>query len=547
MIDLVPHHCETTTLGAALCLYAESDADVGFEFVHADGEHLVLSARELEREAARWASAFSALGVRQTDRVALSIERVDQFIYAFWGCQLIGAIPTTLPPFEKSARIDQQRDQLRGIIAVAKPRLLVIGSQLVEVDALEVGAPVVAAVAVAAHASDDFPVVRVAPDAIALIQFTSGSTRTPKGCALSHHAIIRNAEAILERGDGCPGDVNVHWVPLSHDMGLMGAVVVPVIGRHRSVVMHPKRFMMRPLAWVEALAAHRNVHSSVPNFALRMVARRAARLALSADALTSVKTIICGAEPIDPVDVRAFYDALRPHGLAPETFHASYGMAEATVMVSSSPQGLKTVAARPRGGADIETAIAAREYVSVGTPVRGARIRIVDGDRHSVSEGVAGDVELMSDSLMSGYFDDPEATAGKIVGGWLKTGDIGFIEGGDLFIAGRRTDMIIIAGKNVFPADIEPAIADRLGIDARKVAAFSAEGRHGTEDLIVLVEHQGADAQPDMGAAISRLCDDLCGVAARDVLFRKSGTIPRTTSGKTRRADLRDLYRRAAL
>ena len=532
------------SLSEALRNYSKSGASIGFDFIDAAGERERVTAHDLLREATKWASAFSDLGVKPGDRVALSIDRVDLFVFAFWGCQLVAAVPTTLAPFEKQARVEQQRRHIRRVVAIARPRLVVVESPFVTAEELEysdLGAPVIDAGRIAAYAMGTFAERDADPDAIALIQFTSGSTQSPKGCALSHAAIVRNARAILDRGGGQPGDVNIHWVPLSHDMGLMGAVVVPVVGQHSSVVMHPKRFMMRPLAWLEELALHHDIHTSVPNFALRMVTRRANRFRLSAESLSGVKNIICGAEAINPDDVRAFFEAFGQFGLPPRSFHASYGMAEATVMATSRPGGLKTLAVSDRmTGAD--SLVGQREYVSVGSPVAGAEIRIMDESGSLLGEGGAGEIELRSASVMRGYFHDDEATTQKIVDGWLRTGDIGFKSDGDLYVACRRSDMLIVAGRNIYPTDIEPAIADDLGIDPRKVAVFSAEGPHGTEELIILIEHLGADTQSAAASAVSRICQSICGVVPGNIIFRKTGTIPKTTSGKIKRPELRMIY-----
>jgi fatty-acyl-CoA synthase len=532
------------SLSEALRNYSQSGASIGFDFIDAVGNREHVTASDLWREATKWAAAFSTRGVMPGDRVALSIDRVDMFVYAFWGCHLIAAVPTTLAPFEKQARVEEQRRHIRRVVAITRPRLVVIESPFITADELnepDLEAPVIEASDIATCTMDAFAGCDTDPGAVALIQFTSGSTQAPKGCALSHIAIVRNARAILERGGGQAGDVNIHWVPLSHDMGLMGAVVVPVVGQHSSVIMHPKRFMMRPLAWLEELALHHDVHTSVPNFALRMVTRRANRLQLSAESLSGVKNIICGAEAINPDDVRAFFEAFGQYGLPRRSFHASYGMAEATVMATSRPGGLKTLAASDREpGSD--GLIDQREYVSVGSPVAGAEIRIMDECGVRLGDGVAGEIELRSACAMTEYFRDAVATAQKIVDGWLRTGDIGFMSDGDLYIAGRRSDLLIVAGRNIYPTDIEPAIADNLGIDPRKVAVFSAEGPHGTEELFVLIEHLGANTQKAAVSAVSRICQSICGVVPASIIFRKSGTIPKTTSGKIKRPELRMIY-----
>ncbi len=528
------------TLPSEFRAYVENKVGAGFECVAADGSRRDVFAPELHEHVRGWAAHLRHAGVQPGDRVALSIDRVDLFVTLFWACQFVGAVPTTLTPLDRRERVREQCDHIRAIIAVAEPKLLILDSPVVAPTEIQFDLAVMRAdVAVSACGMGE--PFDADPNSIALIQFTSGSTSTPRGCALSHRAVIANARAILRRGGGHPGDVNVHWVPLSHDMGLMAAVIAPVCGHHHSIVMHPRRFMLRPLSWIEEMANRSRVHTSVPNFALVQALRRANRLSLGPQSLAGVLNVICGAEPIDAAVVRSFFGAFAAFGLSPDSFQASYGLAEATVMVASRPGGLKTITRSSEEASGSPVGRTAREYVSVGRPVDGAEVRIVDEAGECLAEEEQGEIELRSHSLMDGYYADDAATGEKIVNGWLKTGDLGFLRDENLYISGRRGDLIIIGGKNIFAGDLETRLAQNLDLDARKIVALSLQGRHGTDELFLVIEAKNHRSDDDIVALASRICQQVCGFLPSRVLIRPSGTIPKTTSGKIKRGEVRKL------
>lgn len=277
-------------------------------------------------------------GVLPGDRVVLAPTSGRTFFIGFWACQLNGAIavPWKVPDPQTS-----DADAIvRPFLDLCEPSLVLLdpdqdGTGFAEIPTLHLNFEAHRAPEVATRSR-----ATVSPDALALLQFTSGSTSEPKGCMLTHRAILANATRIYERAQGNPGETCVHWVPLHHDMGLMGGVLAPVILKQRTVIIEPRRFMSRPLSWVNALAGRGPVHFSVSNFALAMVLKRIKRLTLESDALCDVKNIFCGAEPIDAALVRDFIDALKPFGLPADAVHPAYGMAEATLLVTSRKAGL---------------------------------------------------------------------------------------------------------------------------------------------------------------------------------------------------------------
>ena len=363
----------------------------------------------------------------------------------------------------------------------------------------------------------------------------------PRGCALSHGAVLANCHAAMERYDFRPGDVTVAWLPLHHDMGLMVSVLAPVYGMLASRMMSAKRFLMRPLSWLDQLVGIDRVHTCTPNFALGMALRRADKYSPGPSAFAGVRNIVCGAEPIDPNLVRKFLTKFSEFGLAPSAFQASYGMAETTVFASSAAGGLVTSKDAKFQASGPQQAIA-REHVSVGVPSSDTEIRIFDDEDKELGEGQAGEIRIRSPSLMSGYYNNPSATQLKLRDGWLRSGDSGFVLGGELFVIGRRDDMMIIGGANIFPNDVEFAIAEATGLERRRVGVFSVEGTYSTGGLVVVAECQVSTNAGAIKKQIAEACVSECGTIPLNILLCKSGQLPKTTSGKLRRRELKRLY-----
>lgn len=525
-----------------------TDPDLGtaIEYIHGAARTLVSPGGLLEASR-RVANALTAAGVGKGDRVVISISRGDQFSYAFWGCQILGAIAVPVAPLDNAGRLAHQATHVAQVCDVARPRAIVLQSDVPGAAAAIArdGTVVLTADACLAAEAAAPPVVGRTPDDIAFLQFTSGSTSAPKGCALSNRAAAANAMCVNTRLGAKRGDSNVHWIPLHHDMGLMGGVLSPVQAGMASVLMSPKQFMFRPLAWIEAMAGRRGVHSAVSNFAFVMVTPRAERLALAPDSLAGVSNICCGAEPIDADVVRAFFEALAPFGLSPSAFHACYGMAETTVLATSAPGGLRTNHDLPESfftQPDLQAEVVGRPVVSQGRAVPFAETRIVGEDGAEAVDGRVGEVQLRSRSLFSGYYNDPEATTAKFDGQWFRTGDLGFAVDGEVFVTGRKSDIIIIGGKNIYPRDVELAVAAAVELDPRKVAVFGAPAAHGAEALVLVIEcRPGADTGL-LARRAEKACIAECGSAPVDVLCCANGAIPKTTSGKIRRLELRATY-----
>ena len=538
---------EAGGLGLAACFerYVEADPDAPALICdRLDGEHAELTRRALRDLALRHGTALAAHGVTPGGRVVIAVPTSIEFVATFWGTLLLGAVAVPVPAPDKRGLLEARLSQLERICAVAQPAVIIAALDMLGVDAVG-ETPVVDPAAL------DRPGVLAAyspaPDDLAVIQFTSGSTGSPRGCALSHRAVAYNAAAVVRRLGIAPGDTTCCWLPLYHDMGLVSGLAVPVLSGGAVRLRQPTRFLANPLVWLRDLASFPRTHTAAPNFALALVLQRLERRPPEGLDLSGVGNIVCGAEPIDPVLARRFVDALAPHGLPETALHPAYGMAEATLMATSSAGGLRTAAfdrARLRGegvAAPVRFGAEALSLVNLGKPIEGGTVRVV-ADGAVLGEGRIGDLEIRLPSLMSGYFRDADATAEAFdEGGWLRTGDLGFLSDGDLFVTGRRKDIVIVAGRNIAPADIEYAAARAARVDPTRIGVFGHPGPLGTEDLYVAVETRPAADQAALRSTVAEACYAACGVYPAAVILVRSGGVPRTTSGKVQRARLRQM------
>ncbi|HMJ16253.1 MAG TPA: AMP-binding protein, partial [Polyangiaceae bacterium] len=390
------------------------------------------------------------------------------------------------------------------------------------------------------------------PEDLALIQFTSGSTSAPRGCALSHRAVLANLTAIMERFQVQQGLRGVLWLPLYHDMGLISGVFLPISAAATAVLIGPERFLMDPLVWLEALHRHRGVLTATPTFGMAYVTRRLRGRDMHLD-LSAVRGICVGAEPVDPNVVRAFLDAMAPFQLSPEAIAPSYGLAENTLLVSQSAKGMRvervsrrSLETQKRADIATEDATDSVEVVKLGKPISGAELRIVNDAGQVLPQRAVGEVELRSPSTMSEYFDDPQATASAFRDGWLRTGDIGYLANGELHLIGRAKDIIIVAGRNIAPQDIERLAGNVEGVRPGGVAAFGVNA-DGTEQIVVLIEARPTQDTRALPQAVRQACADGLGIKPAILRIVPPGSLPKTSSGKLQRSAARDAYLNGSL
>jgi fatty-acyl-CoA synthase len=388
------------------------------------------------------------------------------------------------------------------------------------------------------------------PDRLAILQFTSGSTSDPKGVALPHRAVASNLDAIAIAAELDPDhDVLVSWLPLYHDMGLVGLLTLPMTTGTDLVLGAPQDFMASPLRWMQWISDYGGTATAGPNFSW-VLATRALQRASGLD-LSSLRIALNGAEPVDPDTVEAFIAAAGQHGMRPGAVFPAFGMAEVAIAGTFPPPlaGLRTdsvdlrVLESESYAAPLDpTEPGARRLAKLGKPVPGLEVRIVDPTSgHELDEREVGELEIRGTSVCNGYYNDLSATEALFHDGWLRTGDLAYLVDGELVMCGRIKDVIIVGGRNVFPEDIERAVGGVDGVRAGNVIAFGVEGRNHREAIVVVAETKLADTK-ELHATINEHVRAVVGVPAKEIVLVPPGTLPKTSSGKLQRSLCRELY-----
>lgn len=523
-------------------------------FLASSGRHTRVSWAELHDDARGVAGDLVARGVGPGDHVALLGPTSRALVTALQGVWLAGAAVVMLPLPLRLGSVEQFVTQTRARLRNADVRMCLVDPELAAFLELEAGDPPLVLLSElgsrGGRSGRSFEVAEVDPASLAIVQFTSGSTADPKGVMIPHAQLSTHVDSIVTaaRVDG-ESDRVVSWLPLYHDMGLVGFLVIPMVLGAELALAAPQDFMASPSRWMEWMSEFRGTLSAGPNFSYAVAARGMGRQ--SGLDLSSWRLGFNGAEPVDPAAVEQFCLAGRPHGLDPGSVFCVYGMAEATLAISFPQPGagmsVDTVdrrclehesAAMPLHEGDGRAMRVAR----LGRAVPGMEIRVVDpDDRRSRGDREVGEIEIRGTSITTGYYRQPEATAEMIRDGWLRTGDLGYLAEGDLVVCGRSKDVIIVAGRNVFPEDVERAAAAVPGVRAGNVIAFAVEARRGRERLVIVAETRDEDVGV-VRSAVAAEVRGAVGIALEDVVLVEPGSLPKTSSGKLQRALCRSRY-----
>jgi fatty-acyl-CoA synthase len=392
--------------------------------------------------------------------------------------------------------------------------------------------------------------VEVGEDATALLQLTSGSTADPKAVRITHGNLMSNAYAMRTAAAlDTSTDTMISWLPLFHDMGMVGFLTIPMLFGIELVKVTPVDFLARPTLWPDLISRYRGTITAAPNFAYSIAARRMSTVE-DDDAfdLTSMRLALNGAEPIDAAAVRAFTDAGERFGLRPESIMCAYGMAEVTLAVAFAPvfTGLAVDVVNPdqleaehRAVPVSEDTPNARTFPLLGPPVPGLEVQVVDEERNVLPERHVGQLRVRGEAVTPGYLTVNGPLATQNAEGWLETGDEGYVVDGQVVVCGRRKDVIIMGGRNIYPTDIERAACSVEGVRPGNAVAVRLEAGTRRERFAVVVESKSAgdeDVEKVMRKEITSRVVDAVGLRPFAVVVLKPGSLPKTPSGKLRRS-----------
>jgi fatty-acyl-CoA synthase len=532
---------------------ASTDAAVTFVV---GGTEDVVTWRALHDQAKGYATSLQDRGVRPGDRVALLSPTTRPLVTAIQATWLAGAAVVVLPLPMRLSSIDEFVAQTRQRMRSAGARLCVVDPELAGFVTPEAGDPPMVHLADLAG-GDPAGWVRPDDDAdrLVVLQYTSGSTSHPKGVMLPDRVLRANLDAIAAAARLDPGDdVLVTWLPLYHDMGLVGLLILPMSTGTPLVLGAPQDFTARPARWLEWLSTYGGTATAGPNFSYALATRALDRSGTYD--LSRLRIALNGAEPIDPDQVEAFVAAGRRHGLRPEAVFPAFGMAE-VALAGTFPEpgsGLRTdcvdrrVLETERYAAPVEPGTeGGRRLPLLGRPVPGLEIRIVDPESGArLHDREVGELEIRGTSVTPGYYRRPDANADLFHDGWLRTGDLAYTLDGELVVCGRIKDMIIVGGRNVFPEDVERAVGGLDGVRAGNVIAFGVEDDRGRESLVVVAESK-ADDVALVRKRVAAQARAVAGVPARTVVLVASGTLPKTSSGKLQRSLCKRRYQDGTL
>ncbi len=516
------------------------------------------------------AAALHALGLRKGDRVAMVVPGAEDFVLNFLGAVLGGLVPVPMYPPLALGKVDSYVKNVEHIVASSGAKVLLVSKVVRPIlgSAVETGAveklALVEALDLNAPRAGTEP--SLTPDDLCFLQYTSGSTSAPKGVRVTHGNLAANAWAIMFEGLASNPDTDrgVSWLPLYHDMGLIGFVIAPLFNGVPVTFLPTLEFVKRPAYWLEMLHKHKGTITFAPNFAYALAARRAKDSEIASWDLSRVRVLGCGAEPIQPDTLRGFVDRLARCGISAKALLPCYGMAEATLAISFlhcldgelhvdavDAEALREGEAKPwSDGVDASRKV---EIVNCGKTFAGHEVAVMDAEGNRLPDRAVGELCIRGPSVTPGYFNNPEATAGAFKGEWLHSGDLGYLVNGDVFVCGRVKDMIIINGRNYYPQDIEWLVQDLDGVRKGAVVAFALQpAGASSEQLVVVAEWSGKERPSDealarIEASINDLVQTEVGLRPWKVALIPAGTIPKTSSGKLQRRKTKDQFEQGAL
>jgi acyl-CoA synthetase (AMP-forming)/AMP-acid ligase II len=526
---------------------------IAIHLVQAKQAGLPITYKELVQHSSAYAQLLEGAGVREGEVVVIILEHGEPLVYAFWGAALHGAVPSILPFLTEKLSPEKYLQDLAALIAVTHPAAILTYPAFAEKFAAQLGAmqsdvgrPKILTTDQVEHSAQGAaaqkrrsPLSAARPRAendIALLQHSSGSTGLQKGVALSHRAVFNQLSAYAQAINLSADDVICSWLPLYHDMGLIASFVMPVLLRVPLVLLSPFDWVRAPAKLLQLISAYKGTLTWLPNFAYNFMAQKIRERDLEGVNLSSLRMCINCSEPTFAASHTLFAEKFAQYGLNPDALTTSYAMAENTFAVtqSAAPVSIET-----RHGASL---------LSAGKPLPNVRLRILSENRSDLPEGEVGEIAIQSDCMLTGYYHRDDLTVQVMHDGFFLTGDLGYQSNGELFVTGRKKDLIIVGGKNVYPQDVERLASEVPGVHPGRVVAFGVmNDAAGTEDVIVIAESDAAEVvseetQYAVADAVRAHINKNTDVAVRVVQVVPPLWLLKTSSGKIARAANKSKY-----
>lgn len=506
-----------------------------------------------------FATALEKEGIASGEVVLLILRHGEELLYSYFGAVVHGAIPSVMSFLTEKLSPERYRADLSTLISVTKPAAIVTYAEFVDEvrEALQGGdsvrAVIVAESVVAAEVDfSSWGGLKREAGEIAILQHSSGTTGLQKGVALSHQAVFNQLDAYSHILGLNEKDVIVSWLPLYHDMGLIAGFLLPILCGVPLVLMSPFDWVRAPYRLMQAVSNYKGTLSWLPNFAYNFCAQKIRDRHLEGVDLSTWRAVINCSEPVRWESHAAFYEKFRAYGLRENALHSSYAMAENVFAVTQSNlAGKPKVEVIEREAFMMERVVreandkASVTVMSSGCPLPNVRIKIVDEKGNELPERVIGEIALQSDCMLSGYYNRPDATEKAFADGWYMTGDYGFVSGGEIFVSGRKKDMIIVGGKNVYPQDLEMLSYEVPGVHAGRSVAFGLfDEEQGTEEVVIIAEADSEDEVENLKIAesIRQHVTKNSAIALRHVKVVGPKWILKTSSGKTARSANKEKY-----
>ncbi|MDH5210295.1 MAG: AMP-binding protein [Betaproteobacteria bacterium] len=551
---------QAQTLTEALEYHVERQPERLTVHLYEEGKETPITYRELYDGALGYAARLAEAGLQPGQMVAIMLPTCKEYLYSFYGVLLAGGVPVPLYPPARLTTIEDHMTRHVGILKSAGATIMItIPEAKALAYLLRAQVESLRAVLMPADLQGSgagFAPVRGKTGDIGFLQYTSGSTGSPKGVVLSHANLLVNVQAMGKAVSANADDVFVSWLPLYHDMGLIGGCFATMFLGFPVVLMSPLAFLSRPGSWMRAIHRHRGTISGGPNFSYELCLRRIADEEMEGIDLSSWRFAFNGAEPVSPETITAFADRFSRWGFRRNSLSPVYGLAECTVGVAFTTPGepwrmdtldreqfSQTGEAAPARADDPSPL----KVVGCGHVVEGHDLRVVDAAGLELPDEQEGALQFRGPSATSGYYRNPEATKKLFDGAWVNTGDRAYLKEGMVYITGREKDIIIRGGRNISPYELEHAVGDLGGVRRGCVAVFgSRDPATGTERVVVLAEMRAADASRhnDLKRMINELAVSLTGAPADDIVLAPPATVPKTSSGKIRRVAAREFYER---